>query len=210
MKLTKSFLLISVAACCLALTSTTVRAQIASGETSALPIFTTLNAVDGAWQINPGESDDVMQKLQGLLTAASGIEKVNAQQSPLPMLSISLFPPETLVVASGDRNETTINEGFQDVVQTRTFQSDGAARMYELRQGASISVTAFEKNNLLTIETVSPRGNRMIETYELANGGHKLKVMIRIESPASQELLTLHRVYDRLAAIIPVAEGMYQ
>ncbi len=94
---------------------------------------------------------------------------------------------------------------------TRTIRADGSAQTYELRPGITYAMTAFRKSGKIVIETVSPRGNRMIETYELvaapAPTGSKLSVTLRIEDAAAKEMLTLHRVYDRAATDIFPADG---
>ena len=190
----------------------TAQTQNTKQEATILNNLLAANGFGGAWQLNRNESDDVLKKMQekfaGLTDASLQTKNENTKQSESPALSISLFAPETLSVATGGA-EITINEGFFNVVLTRTVRADGNAQIYELRPGVNFAVTALRKNDKIVFETVSPRGNRMIETYELPapSAGAKLSVTVRIEDATAKEMLTLHRVYDRAAADIFSGEG---
>ena len=96
----------------------------------------------------------------------------------------------------GGENEMTINEFYPDIVSTRTFITDGVTHISQANN-ADIAVSATREKNKLSIETLSPRGNQMIETFELSADGSKLKIIIRITDSNFQELLTLHRTDDR-------------
>lgn len=174
------------------------------------------NGFVGAWQLNRNESDDVLKKMREKFVELNDRSSLqtkneNAKQAESPALSISLFAPETLSVATGGAAgaEITINEGFNNVVLTRTVSADGNAQIYELRPGVNFAVSAFRNNDRIVIETVSPRGNRMIETYELvaASAGAKLTITVRIEDASAKEMLTLRRVYDRAATEIFLGDG---
>ena len=77
--------------------------------------------------------------------------------------------------------------------------TDGRIHFYH-NNNAEVAVNALAKRNEITIETLSPRGNKMIETFELSDDSIKLKVTIRISDSNFKELLTLQRVYDRGAS----------
>ena len=198
----------------LALVSTaTAQTQNTNQEAALLNSLPAASGFGGAWRLNGNESDDVIKKMRERLAgldnaSALRMKETSAEQTESPSLSISLFPPETLSVATGG-GEITINEGFSNVVLTRTVRADGNVQIYELRPGVNFAVTALRKNDKLVIETVSPRGNRMIETYELPapSAGAKLSVTVRIEDASAKEMLTLHRVYDRSATDIFSGEG---
>lgn len=158
------------------------------------------NKIIGAWQINYAESDDLLLKMQAflhnkLIESASG--KTDAAGDRLPLMSVSLVPPETLVLAGEDEKSITINEGFSEIVFTRTIITDGVKRSGELPDGADFSLTAAQRRGFLKLETASPRGNRMIETYALAAAGKKLVVIVRFENEQAKEMFTLRRIYDR-------------
>lgn len=165
------------------------------------------NGIDGAWQLNIAESDDPLEKMQELIQniagASNSAENSNVKQ--LPPLSTSLFHPGTLTLAGSGKDQITINEGFQEVVQTRSILADGKTHSFELSPGANYTVTARRDDRILTVETISPRGNKMIETYEVESGGQKLKATIRIENTQARELITLHRTYNR--TIIDIFSG---
>lgn len=156
--------------------------------------------IAGAWRFNVAESDDVLTKIGELLKdrdTMSPDEKNDSKQSEKPALLISLFAPDALILANGDASEMTINEFFKTVIETRTVSVDGALREYEIYPRANIAVTATQITDGFTVETVSPRGNRMTETFRLASGGSKLIVAVRVERLRTHEVLNLHRVYDR-------------
>lgn len=155
--------------------------------------------ITGAWRVNYAESDNPLLKMQSVLQ--SRLEQTpsekTAKEESLPTMSISLVAPETLVLAGESEDAITINEGFNEIVFTRTIATDGKARIGELSDGSRFLLTAVQKKESLEIETVSPRGNKMIETYRLSNEGKKLTVTIRVETPEAKKLITLKRVYDR-------------
>ena len=157
--------------------------------------------IAGAWRFNHAESDDVLTKIGELLKGreddAPTDEKSDAKQSELPAVSISLFAPDAMILANGDADEMTINEIFKSVIETRTISVDGTSREYEIIPGAKIAIRATRKTDGLTIETVSPRGNKMTETFRLASGGAKLIVAVRVERLRTREVLNLRRVYER-------------
>ncbi len=156
--------------------------------------------IAGAWHFNVAESDDVLTKIGELLKsrdAAPIDEKSDAKQSEQPAVSISIFAPDALILSDGDADQITINEIFKSLIETRTVSVDGALREYEIYPGAKLAITATGKTDGLTIETVSPRGNKMTETFRLASGGAKLIVVVRVERPGTREVLNLRRVYER-------------
>ena len=102
-----------------------------------------------------------------------------------------------MILANGDADEMTINEIFKTVIETRTVSVDGALHEYEIIPGANLAITATRKADGIKIGTVSPRGNKMTETFRLAPGGAKLIVAVRVERLRTREVLNLRRVYDR-------------
>ena len=179
-------------------------AQIFDEEKPALSDSFFPTGITGAWRFNAAESDDVLTKIGELLKGreedAPTDKKSDAKQPELPAVSISLFAPDALILANGDADEMTINEIFKSVIQTRTVSVDGTLREYEIIPGANLAITATRKTDGLTIETVSPRGNKMTETFRLATGGAKLIVIVRVEHLRTREVLNLRRVYDRAPA----------
>lgn len=154
-------------------------------------------SVEGVWNLNIVESDDPIRIVENLIKKSfSNAGKTGlAEKSEKPGISISIFPPERLVLADGG-NEMTINEFYTDVVLTRTFITDGQTHIYHVSD-ADIAVNAIREMKKLSITTLSPRGNRMIETFDLSADGSKLKVTVRILDSNFQESLILHRIYDR-------------
>lgn len=156
--------------------------------------------ITGAWRLNTAESDDVLTKISELLkhrNDAPTKEPDHAKLAEQPPVSISLFAPDALILSNGDSGEMTINEIFRSVIETRTVIVDGTLREYEIYLGAKVSITASGKIDGLTVETVSPRGNKMTETFRLASGGAKLIVVVRVERLRTGEVLNLRRVYNR-------------
>ena len=155
------------------------------------------NSVEGVWNLNTKESDDPIKTVENLIRKSfSNAGKTGlAEKSEKPGISISIFPPERLVLADGG-NEMTINEFYTDVVSTRTFITDGQTHIYHVSD-ADIAVNAIREMKKLSITTLSPRGNRMMETFELSADGSKLQVIVRILDSNFQESLILHRIYDR-------------
>lgn len=114
----------------------------------------------------------------------------------LPTITISLFPPETLVLANENEKSMTINEGFNNMILTRTVLTNGKGQIAAI-EGGKLLVTATQSKDKLSVETVSPRGNILKETLEITNDGRKLNVTVRVEDSANREMITLKRVYDR-------------
>lgn len=170
-------------------------AQTLDGKQNELINRLVGDSVEGVWNLNIYESDDPVRKMVSLIQKS--LSKTNETvQNEVPGMSISIFPPERLVLAGGE-NEMTINEFYSNVISTRTIKPDGQSRLYQAENNAQAIVKAGGQRKLLLIETLSPRGNRMKETFELSGSGGKLKVLIQISDPNSKELLTLQRVYDR-------------
>ena len=175
-------------------------AQIFDREKPAQPDSIFPTGISGAWYFNHAESDDVLIKIGELLedrNAAPIDEKSDAKQSEQPAISISLFAPDALILSDGDADEMTINEIFKRLIETRTVSVDGTLREYEIVPGAKLAITATGKTDGFTIETVSPRGNKRMETFRLASGGAKLIVAVRVERLSTNEVLNLRRVYNR-------------
>lgn len=163
----------------------------------------------GAWQLNSAESDNPLEKMQTMLEGRMNQpenEKPADKTNDSPTVSVSLFPPQTLVIAKDIEKIITINEGFDEIVFTKNFAADGVMRTAEIQNGVNVSITAEQTGDSLKIETVSPRKNRMIETYALAVEGRKLIVTVRFEDAAAKEIITFRRVYDRIAAEIFLTE----
>lgn len=171
----------------------------AQTKTESLPDVLNSGKITGAWRINYAESDNPLLKMQAILQSKlerNGSEKT-AKEETSSTLSLSLAAPETLILAGDDEKSITINEGYNELVFTRTILTDAKARIGELSDGTRFLLTAEQAKDSLKIATVSPRGNKMIESYKLSGDGKKLSVTVRVETPESKELITLRRVYDR-------------
>ncbi|MEZ5427373.1 MAG: hypothetical protein R2747_13970 [Pyrinomonadaceae bacterium] len=189
------------------LNPTSIFAQ--QGE-SLLGKLTLQKGLTGAWKIDPVESEDVLRKIQ-ILADRKENDRIEEGDRSRPSLSVSLLPPESLVLAAEDDHRMTINENYSDFVLTRTVATDGVQRYERIGPDVDISVTAAQRKDLLSVETVSPRGNKMIENYALSPTGDKLIVNLRFEDSAGRELLTLVRVYDRAALdVFPTGGGEIQ
>jgi len=161
--------------------------------------FLSAGKIIGAWRINYAESDNPLLKMQAMLQNRldQNPSEKTAKEETMPSLSISLVAPETLILAGEDEKSMTINEGYNELVFTRTVLTDAKARIGELSDGTRFLLTAAQEKDSLKVETVSPRGNKMIENYRLSGDGKKLTVTVRVETPESKELIILRRVYDR-------------
>lgn len=164
--------------------------------------------ITGAWRINYAESENPLLKMQAILQNKFEQNQNGnaAKEETLPTLSVSLVAPETLILAGDDEKSITVNEGFSEIVFTRTILTDGKSRIGELSDGSRFLLAATQEKKSLKIETVSPRGNKMIEIYAVSNEGKKLVVTVRVETPEAKELITLRRVYDRTILDIFPAE----
>lgn len=167
----------------------------AKAQTEKPADFLAINKITGAWRVNYAESDNPILKMQTILQSKLG-QPTNEKEENLPTMSVSLIAPENLILA-GDEDSITINEGFDEIVFTRTISTNGKQRIGELSDGARFSLKAERERNYLQIETISPRGNKMFETYALSDKGKKLIVTLRFETPEAKEIMTLRRVYDR-------------
>lgn len=171
----------------------------AQAKTEAIPDVLVSGKITGAWRINYAESDNPLLKMQSILQSRleqNSPEKTSKEET-LPSISISLVAPETLILAGDGERSMTISEGYNEIVFTRTVFTDAKARMGELSDGTRFLLTAAQAKDFLNLETVSPRGNKMIETYRLSADAKKLTITIRVETPEGKELITLKRVYDR-------------
>lgn len=162
------------------------------------PATLTPTDVTGFWRLNVAESDDPIQKMNEFIRAAS-TAPVSEKSKNLPPMTESIFHPDGLVVVAGN-GDVTINEVFKDVVETRSIYTDGVTRTFAVTAGANYSITAKRSSGVLVVETVSPRGNKMTETYEITAKGRKLSTAMRIDDTAGREVITIHRVYDRAVA----------
>ncbi len=173
--------------------ATLAGAQIVQDKTNILNQLSG-NKITGAWRIDPKESDDTLLKLEAAIRDQKS--QVTGENSTSPPISVSVMPPESLILA-GDSKTITINEGFADFVVTRTDLTDGIIHVRKIPDGAESKVSAKNEDGVLNVEIVSPLGNTLKESYSLADGGKKLIVLLRFEDKDSTELLTLRRVYNR-------------
>lgn len=174
---------------CLFVTSFQTNAQTRETERAA-PLNLWANAsVAGVWRINYAESENALVKVQTLLK--NQLDQAAAAQNTenKPTITISLFPPETLVLADENDKAMTTNEGFNNVILTRTVLMNGKAQIGEI-EGGNFIITAKQIKNQWLVETVSPRGNILTETFELRNEGRKLNVTVKVEDAAHKELIT--------------------
>ncbi len=157
------------------------------------------DSVEGVWELNIYESDDPIRKIQTLIERSLAMpeNEVSAKLVEIPKVSISIFPPERLVVERGG-NEMTINEFYPYEITTRTMKSDGQTHMYPAGNNFYIAVSVRRQGKKMLVETHSPSGNQMVETFELSADGSKLKVTIEISEPNVKDLFTLQRIYDRV------------
>lgn len=178
--------------------STDTLAQIVEDEPYDLMSLTAGNSVEGFWQLNIDESDDPKRIIQTLIQKSNKFsdKDILEEQNEPPGISISILPPERLVLAGGE-DEFTINEFYPDHIFTRTFPTDGLPHIYQSNNGGGMVVNASGEKSKLSIDTLSPRGNNMTETFELSADASKLKITIQISDSNLQELLTLQRIYDR-------------
>lgn len=210
MAIKKLFSLLGFAAFfCLTFSASVLVAQIAVEEKAAPPDSLFPKSIIGTWRLNDIESDDVIAKMADMLQRKNNVmndEMDEAKQAEMPALSISLFPADMLMLVTDSDADITINEFFRDVIKTRMVLTDGNRREFSLARGAKFSVTATRTNDKLSVETISPRGNIVIETFALSEGGSKLIVILVIEDSGLQQLLTLRRVYDRALVNISVED----
>lgn len=103
--------------------------------------------ITGAWRINYAESDNPLLKMQTLLQSKldQNPPEKTAKEDALPTLIISLVAPETLVLAGEDEKSVTINEGYNELVFTRTVLTDAKARTGELSDGTRFLLTAAQE-----------------------------------------------------------------
>lgn len=181
------------------------QAQTAKASELNLPSNLWANAgITGAWRINYAESDNTVLKMQTLLQKQLAESAEAKKTETKPTISISLFPPETLVLVNENENQLTINEGFANVVLTRTVFTNGKTLIGNI-EGESFYISANKTKDSLKVETISPTGNRMTETYKISEDGKKMLETLRIEDGANKEIITLKRVYDR--TILDVFDG---
>ncbi|HQU86582.1 MAG TPA: hypothetical protein PKY59_25850, partial [Pyrinomonadaceae bacterium] len=143
------------------------QAQTAKASELNLPSNLWANAgITGAWRINYAESDNTVLKMQTLLQKQLAESAEAKKTETKPTISISLFPPETLVLVNENENQLTINEGFANVVLTRTVFTNGKTLIGNI-EGESFYISANKTKDSLKVETISPTGNRMTETYKI-------------------------------------------
>lgn len=178
--------------------SINIAAQTLEGKQNDLMNQLLGDSVEGVWNLNIYESDDPVRKIQSLIqrALASPEREESAEQTVIPRVSISIFPPERLVVERGG-NEMTINEFYPNEISTRTMKTDGQTHMYPAGNNFYIAVNVSREGQKMLVETHSPSGNQMVETFELSADGSKLKVTVQISDSNVRELLSLQRIYDR-------------
>ncbi len=163
-----------------------------------LPLQLLGDSIEGIWDLNVSQSDDPLEKIRAMIQKPfSFSDKAESnERTDVPPISISMFPPQRMVLAS-NKGEITVNEFYPDHISTRTRKTDGIPDVYQSENNVYVAVRATREENRLWIQTVSPRGNRMLETFEIFDNGDKMKVTIQISDSDSRELLTLQRIYDR-------------
>lgn len=177
--------------------------QTAVNDPGAKPKITSVNELSGkqltgAWKFNRADSDNALEQIRHLYPSAENESEINDDQAELSALAVLLFPCESMSLA-GDETRITITEKFKDLTQSRSFIPDGKRRSKKQASGLDFAVTAVLKTGFLTIETTSPRGFRLIETYELLpDAAGKLKGQVRLTDAAGKEMVALRRGYDRM------------
>lgn len=192
--------LMCIAVFCFTLSVSIIIAQIGSEEKTPPLDSSFQTSIAGTWRLNRAESDDVSNKIGELLKDRNHApikQRSSAKQFEQPAFSISLFAPDAMILANGDAGDLTINEIFKSVIRTRTVSVDGILREYEIVPGANLAVSATRETERLTVETVSSRGNKMTETFQVEQNGSKLIIYLRVERIRTLEVLNLRRVYER-------------
>jgi len=159
------------------------------------------NKIIDAWRLNQKESDDPIAIIESILrhkiSNPSTTETEEQKTDSKPTISVSLIPPESLILGSPNNKSITISEKFGAIVLSRLILTDGKLRTGELPDGANYSVQPTRENKILNVETISPRGNRLTENYALVAEGMKLVVSFTFDDGRATELLRVRHVYDR-------------
>jgi hypothetical protein len=126
------------------------------------------------------------------------IKKSAQKQSFIP----AVFSPESLILAAdGESDEITINEGFKEFIQTQTLPTDGKVVTKNIFQIGKVSSKAFWQGRVLTVEILTEKGDKIIESFELSANKKQLIVTVQLTKKGSAKTVTARRVFNRVAEI---------
>lgn len=114
----------------------------------------------------------------------------------------AVFSPESLILAADNSfDEITINEGFKEFIQTQTLPTDGTTVAKNIFQLGKVSSKAFWKDKTLVVETVTEKGDKITESFELSANKKQLFVTVQLAKKGSAKTLKVRRVFNRVAEV---------
>lgn len=114
----------------------------------------------------------------------------------------AVFAPESLVLAAENEvDEITINEGFKEFIQTQTLPTNGTIVSKNIFQLGKVSTKATWQGKTLVIETLTEKGDKITELFELSANKKQLSVTVQLAQKGSAKTLKVRRVYSRVAEI---------
>ncbi|NJM53180.1 MAG: hypothetical protein HC846_07185 [Blastocatellia bacterium] len=114
----------------------------------------------------------------------------------------AVFAPESLVLAAENEvDEITINEGFKEFIQTQTLPTDGKIVTKNIFQIGKVSTKAIWQGKTLVVETLTEKGDKITESFELSANKKQLFVTLQLAQKGSAKTLKVRRIYSRVAEI---------
>jgi hypothetical protein len=162
---------------------------------SSLVLIISMAAVNA----NPAKASEEQKKIIGVWQL-KGTDKrakhLKPEFSPVPVD----FAPASLVLAADDEvSEITINEEFDDFVNTQTLPTDGTPVTKNIALIGKVSSKAYWADKKLVVEILTDKGDKITETFEISPNQKQLIVNLQMSNNRSAKTTKMKRVYNRVA-----------
>lgn len=160
-------------------------------------------SIVGKWKFNQKESDNPQKKFEHAREDEDrnygsqhehsggwhhgdheGGGKGNHMFDPPASLDITFSDPEFKVT--------------DDKGATRSYFTDGRKSQQQINENRTITYTSKWENDSLIVESQSPSGGNMTQTYYLSPDRKRLYVKLQTQSMMSNQPITIVRVYDSI------------
>lgn len=163
-----------------------------NAETTPKKNNDTPKKIEGVWRLSQTIRDKAVKQL---------LDKT--EQLPPPFL----LAPQSLILAADEAlGEITINEAFKDVINTQTLPTDGTTVIKQIRPNEQISFKALWRNNELSIEALTPRGDKFTQIFKFSKDGKQLNVTMRLDDKRFSKSVVLKRIYNKTTEQLPVSD----
>jgi hypothetical protein len=160
--------------------------------------------LNGKWKLNVKESDDMREKFQQAMKDQEGAKGHHHRQAVAPgggfgqgnremhgEMSNIFQPPDSMTITyQAPELKITDSTGKE-----RKYFTDGRKTVEEARGRKRTFISRWEDDSLI-VESDSPDGGTMTQTYYLSPEGNKLYVKLRMQPMMLDHAITVVRVFD--------------